>query len=119
MSDYLSVCKYKDWVSLSLEAGNSAVMAVGEKMEAACPDAYMNGYNWDAFFRYYLEKNEPDILEDMDADPEADTYVVHWPLAPENEAKANRFEKLIRSLLEDEEELCRIVREEGEEIEWD
>lgn len=119
MSDYLSICKYKNGVSLSLIAGDEKVMAVGEKMEAACPEAYMNGYNWEAFFRYYLEQNEPDILEDMDADPEADTYVAHWPLTPENEAKAKRFEELIRSLVEDEAELCRIVRDEGGEIEWD
>lgn len=119
MSDYVRVFQYENWISLWLDAGDDSVMAVGEKMEAACPEAYMNGYNWEAFFRYYLEKNAPDILEGMDPDPEADTYAVHWPLSPENEARAEKFEKLIRSLMENEEELCRIVREEGEKIEWD
>ena len=46
-------------------------------------------------------------------------YVAYWPLNPENEARAVRFEKIIRSLVEHEEELCRIVREEGDAIEWD
>ena len=84
-----------------------------------CPDAYMNGYNWEALLRYYLEKNAPDILAGMDPDPEADMYEAHWPLTPENEAKAKRFEEIIRSLVEHEEELCRLVQEEGGEIEWD
>ena len=119
MSDYLHLSQYDSWISLSLDAGNSQVFAIGEKMESACPEAYMNGYNWDAFFRYYLEKNDPDILEDMDSDPEADTYEVHWPLSPENEARAKRFEEIVRALLENEAELCRIVRDEGDEIEWD
>lgn len=119
MPDYINVFQYRDWISLSLNAGDGRVLAVGEKMEAARPEAYMNGYNWEAFFRYYLEKNAPDILEGMDADPEADAYIARWPLSPENQARAERFEKLIRSLLENGEELCRIVREEGDEIEWD
>lgn len=119
MSDYLSVFQNRKWVSLCLEAGDSRVMEIGEKMNAVCPEAYMNGYNWDAFLSYYLEENAPDILEGMDTDPEADMYEAHWLLSPENEAKAKRFEGIIRSLLENEEELCRIVREEGGEIEWD
>ena len=31
-------------------------------------EAYMNGYNWDAFFNYYLEENAPDILESLESD---------------------------------------------------
>ena len=79
----------------------------------------MNGYNWEALLRYYLEKNAPDILEGLDPDPEADTYAAHWPLTPENEAKAKRFAEIIRSLAEDAETLCRFVQENGGEIEWD
>ncbi len=119
MSDYARVFQSDGWISLNLDAGDSRVIAIGERMEAACPEAYMNGYNWEAFFRHYLEKNAPDILEGMDPDPEADTYVAHWPLTAENEARAEKFEKLIHSLMENEEELCRVVREEGDEIEWD
>ena len=81
--------------------------------------AYMNGYNWDALLRYYLEKHEPDILKGLDPDPEAGSYVAIWPLSPENEARAKRFAEIIRSLVEHEEELCRLVQEEGGEIEWD
>ena len=119
MTDYVSVFTYNAKVSVSFAAEDPKVMALGEKLYALCPDAYMNGYNWEALLRYYLEKHAPDILEGMDPDPEADMYEAHWPLTPENEAKAKRFEEMIRSLVEHEEELCRLVQEEGGEIEWD
>ena len=104
---------------ISFEAEDPKVMALGEKLYALCPDAYMNAYNWDALFRYYPEEHKPDILEGMDPDPEAGMYAAHWPLTPENEAKAKRFEEIIRSLAEDAETLCRFVQENGGEIEWD
>lgn len=119
MSDYLRVFEYNGEISLTLDAGDERVLAIGQKMEAVCPEAYMNGYNWDAFFSHYLEKNEPDILKDLEADPEGETYAAHWPLTAENTARVRRFEEIIRSLLGNEEELCRIVREEGHEIQWD
>lgn len=31
-------------------------LAIGEQMNEINEEAYMNGYNWDAFFNYYLEK---------------------------------------------------------------
>ncbi|MEY8387768.1 Imm51 family immunity protein [Oscillospiraceae bacterium 38-13] len=119
MADYVISSQYKETVSLTLDAENSRVMALGEKMAVLCPDAYMNGYNWEALLRFYLGKNAPDILEGMDTDPEAGMYEAHWPLTPENEAKAKRFENIIRSLIENGDELCRLVQEEGGEIEWD
>ena len=119
MEDYVTTFAYKNEVGLTLQASDDRVFSLGQKLESLCPEAYMNGYNWEALLRYYLEKNAPDILENLDPDPEADMYAAHWPLTPENEAKAKRFEDLIRSLIEDEETLCRLVREEGGEIEWD
>ena len=32
-------------------------LAIGEQMNEINEEAYMNGYNWDAFFNYYLEEN--------------------------------------------------------------
>ena len=119
MADYASVFTYQNDVSVSFAAEDPKVMALGEKLAALCTEAYMNGYNWDALFRYYLEKYEPDILEGLDPDPEAGSYTAHWPLSPENEGRAKRFAEIIRSLVEGEETLCRLVEENGGEIEWD
>ena len=50
---------------------------------------------------------------------EADAYFANYELTEENEKKAERFAEIIISLIENEEELYRIVRENGDEIEWD
>ena len=42
-------------------------LAIGEQMNEINEEAYMNGYNWDAFFNYYLAENAPDILESMES----------------------------------------------------
>ena len=55
MADYVSVFTCKNNVSLLLQASGEPVMALGEKLGTLCPDAYMNGYNWEALLRYYLE----------------------------------------------------------------
>jgi hypothetical protein len=41
------------------------------------------------------------------------------PITPQNEVKAERFADLMRQLVGNEDELIRIVCEEGDEIEWD
>ena len=68
----------------------------------------MNGYNWDAFFNYYLAENAPDILENMESDPEAGSYVAYFEDTEENEQKAKRFAGIYK-----------ILQEKGAEIEWD
>ncbi len=119
MSDYVAVVKGDESISVCLYVEEDKILTIGEKMNAICEDAYMNGYNWEAFLNYYLEKNAPDVLEEMETDPEAGMYAAYYPTSPENEARANKFAEIIRSLIEDEEELYRIVEEEGDEIEWD
>jgi hypothetical protein len=81
--------------------------------------AYMNGYNRDAFFNHCLAKNAPDILDSIESDPEAGSYVAYFEDSEENEKKARRFASLIISLIENEDEIYAILREEGDEIEWD
>ena len=119
MADYVQSFPLKENTEVLLNAEHEKILALGEKMNAVCEDAYMNGYNWEALFRYYLEREAPDILTDMRTDPEAGMYAAYWPLTPENEARAKRFEAIIRALVEDEEALCRLVQEHGGEVEWD
>ena len=119
MSDYIQIHTDEKWITISFACEDDIPFAVGEKMGQINADAYMNGYNWDALFQYYLKKHAPALLEGLDSDPEAGSYAAHYRAAPENEEKAQRFAQLIRSLVENEEELCRIVRDEGHEIMWD
>ena len=92
---------------------------VGEQMNAAHEMAYMNGYNWAALLDWYLGQNAPELLEGLEHDPEAGSYAGYYLLSPENEAKAEKVAELIRALVENEAEACRLVREHGDEIEWD
>ncbi|MCM1113824.1 MAG: immunity 51 family protein [Muribaculum sp.] len=119
MSDYAAMVKSGDSISVCFYVEENRILAIGEKMNAICEDAYMNGDNWAAFLNYYLGKHAPELLEEMEEDPEAGMYAAYYPLTPENEERAERFVQLIRSLVENEEELYRTVREESGEIEWD
>lgn len=94
-------------------------LAVGQRMHEINEKAYMNGYNWDAFLNYYLAENVPDILESIKSDPETETYAACFEESEENEEKAKRFTNIIIFLIENEEEIYKILREKGDEIEWD
>lgn len=119
MADYVKIHKSDYGIDVWFYNEEVKPFAIGEKMNEIHEEAYMNGYNWDAFFSYYLAINAPDILEALDSEPEAGSYAAHFALTEENEKKAERFVEIIISLIENEDELYRIVREKGEEIEWD
>lgn len=119
MADYVKIFKSDNQVEVCFYNEQEKPFSIGEKIYAINEDAYMNGYNWDAFFNYYLVKKAPDVFEGLNSDPEAGLYVAYYDLTDENEEKAKRLAEIIISLIENEEELYRIVREKGDEIEWD
>ena len=106
-------------IVLLFEDEKEKPLAVGLKMYEINREAYMNGYNWDAFLNYYLAENAPDILQSIDSDPEAGTYAAYFAENEENEEKAKRFANIIISLIENEEEIYKILQEKGDKIEWD
>lgn len=119
MTDYVEVIKGNKSIQVCFYITDSKIMEIGDKMNTIHQEAYMNGYNWEAFFNYYLRNNAPDVLEEMDSDPEANMYVAFYPLTSANEARAEKFARIIQSLMENETELYRIVKENGNEIVWD
>ena len=116
--DYVFIVKNKGNISVCLNIEHDKPFAVGKKINEINEEAYMNGYNWDAFFNYYLPQYAPEISCGK-SDPEAGMYVYNYNCIPENEAKAEKFAEIIRSLIEDENELYRIVRDGGADIKWD
>ena len=106
-------------ISVCFSVEDEKPLSVGDKINEICEAAYMNGYNWEVFFLYYLSKFAPDILEGMISDPESGSYAAYYDLTDENENKAKRFVEIIISLVENEEELYHIIRENGNKIEWD
>ncbi len=119
MKDYVNVERFEDEICITFYIENENVMMVASKMEEINEEAYMNGYNWEVFFNYYLEKNEPELLEELDTDSEAGLYSAFYPYSDENEKRAKKFGEIICNLIENPEELYRIVQEESDEIEWD
>lgn len=120
LKDYTAVIKHDDSISVCFYIEHEKPFAIGEKMHRINREAYMNGYNWEAFFNYYLTKYAPDVMEGIDTDPEAGMYAAYYHgLTSENEARAEKFTQIIRQLVENENELYRIVSEEGKNILWD
>lgn len=54
----------------------------------------------------------------MDTDPEAGLYDAYFKENDANRDKAKRLADMLSSLIDNEQELCRIVREEGDKINW-
>ena len=119
MADYAKINLAEDRIDIWFYNENAKPLAIGEKMYGLNENAYMNGYNWDALFNYYLAKHMPSLLEGLDTDPEAGSYAAYYPRTPENEEKAQAFLEMIIDLIENEDKLYRLVQDEGDEIEWD
>lgn len=119
MADCVEIQKKETCVELCFSMLSDQIVALMEKLLAANPDILMSSYDWEALWTYCLKKKDPDILSGMKMELDMAACVASWPLSPENEARAARFEALICSMVEEEEELCRIVREEGSAIEWE
>ena len=121
MPDYLSVTEFPDanCISITLFIESDELMTLGEQLNAVCDEAYMNGENWNALLTAYLEKNAPELLEELEPDPEAGMYAAEYPLTNENRIKAQQLSGLIVSLVSEPERLRRFVAEHAEEIEWD
>lgn len=118
-TEYLSVYPNGGDVTVYFEIESDIPFAIGEKMEQINDNAYMNGYAWDGLLRYVMSKRCPELLNTIQTDCEAGTYVAYFPENKSGIENAKKLGNLIISLIENEEELYNIVREHGDEIEWD
>jgi hypothetical protein len=108
--DSISVCVYNE---------NDDLFALGERINARFEEAYMNGYNWDALIRFYVAKSDPDLMSEIDTDPEAGMFSAYTSYSPEHLDMMQRFESYIREMLKDENALMAFIEKHREEIEWD
>ncbi len=120
MTEYTKLIISEDYISISFDAGNEDIQIIGSKMNEICDAAYMNGYNWDAFFNCYLGQNAPEILDVIESDPEADMYSVYIEeVSDETKALAEQLAETIDDLLNDEEKILSFVKANADDIEWD
>lgn len=118
-SDYVYADKLGNSVGVCLYIDNGKATEVAAQMKKIDRRANMNGYNWEIFLNYYLANNAPELLNGLIADPEAGLYSAYYETTEENEAKALKFGELIYNLIENEEEIYRIVKENSDKINWD
>ncbi|NNJ26242.1 Imm51 family immunity protein [Alienimonas chondri] len=106
----VSVCVYNE---------HDGLFELGERINARCEEAYMNGYNWDALIRFYVDRKDPELMAEVETDPEAGSYAAYMSYSPENVEKMRRFQAHVRSMVADEEALLAFVDAHKDDIEWD
>lgn len=120
MSNLVNVVISDEYLSVSFDVAEPRIMAIGEKINEICDEAYMNGYNWDAFFNCYLAKNDPEILDLIESDPEAEMYSAFIEdINDESKAMIKRFGQTIEDLFDNEDKILSFIKDNAEEIEWD
>lgn len=108
--ELLLVCVYNEMEGL---------YELGERIHARFEEAYMNGYNWDALIRYYVATLDPELMEEIETDPEAGSFAAYMPYSHSNIEKMKRFESHIRSMVSDELALMKFIEQNIDAIEWD
>ena len=120
MADYVNLTIEEDYIAVSFYIEYDKPLAIGNKMQELVDEAYMNGYNWEAFFNAYLEENAPEILDVIDPDSEAGMYSVYIEdVNEETKDLAKRFVDIIEHLVENEHEIYDFLEEHAADIEWD
>ncbi len=120
MATFVELHTGEDSISVSFDVGTPAIMTLGERMNELCPEAYMNGYNWDVFLNAYLEENKPEVLEEIESDPEAEMYCVYFnEVNDETKAMAEELAAMIEDLLSDEDAVLSFLKNNEDSIGWD
>ena len=117
--DYVKILKYGKIMNLTFYIEHDKPFEIGEKINGIYEKAYMNGYNWEAFLNYYLEKKSPEVLEGIEMDPEAGILTAYYDNTLGNEEKAEKLKNIIIDLIENEEKLYKVLKDEGSKINWD
>lgn len=72
--DYIRIFNHDDGsIALYFDIENDKILGIGDEMNEMVEDAYMNGYNWDAFLhsslrRRYQDKRSFNPLADIEVD---------------------------------------------------
>lgn len=116
MNNFVTKNENDDQFSVYFNIEADEVMAIGEKMEAINEQAYMNGYNWEAFLNCYLQNNNPELLDGLDTDSEAGTYVALYDKSDSD--KADKLVSVINELVNNPGKIYSFLEEKGENVEW-
>lgn len=119
MESYINKMVLGDEITVSFYIDHEQPLAAARAVRRKMPDVEMNGYNWDALLVCYLDENAPDLLNDLDSDPEAGMYTAIYPDSPENRKRADQLCEIIEELCENEDTIAEFVQEFADEIAWE
>lgn len=108
-----------DCISLCVFNEHDGLFELGERIHAQYEDAYMNGYNWDALIRFYVQQVDPELMKEISTDPEAGMFAANISYSAENLKKMRQFEKHVRQLITNEAKLFDYIETHYDDIEWD
>lgn len=133
MADYVAklITDNPKSISICFFIEQDIVMETGKKIKKTISNTFgkiimqllprvglMNGYDWEGFINYYLQKNHPEVLHNMETDPEAGMYVAYYTFSPENEKKADGLIQIITELIENKSEFLKSIKKDGNQIKW-
>jgi hypothetical protein len=133
MADYVAklITENPKSISICFFIEQKIVMEMGKKIKKTISNtigkfiiklfpnvALMNGYDWEGFINYYLQKNYPEVLLNMETDPEAGMYVAFYSFSTENENKADKLVEILTDLMENETKFLKGIEKDGKIIKW-
>lgn len=118
LSNAVILHNYENIYSVTISIGNDKMMDIGNRMESIKKEAYMNGYNWEAFLKCYLENYVPHLANMIEHDPEAGLYAA-YPKGRNEKQIMTQYAHVLKSLLSDDENLLRIFTELKNDVLWD
>jgi len=119
--DYIKLIISEEWqlIQIRFLMEENLIFEIGKKINKINNKAYMNGYNWAVLIEYILEKESPKFTDDLESMPEGGSYFMNYPLNEENQIKCKNIVSKIKQLIEEENQLYKIIEEESGFIEWD
>ena len=121
MKEYIQLNKNEKEGSLSvvLDIKNEKIAVLSAKLQTVNGGVTMNGGGWEALLEWYLDEFHPMVSGGMGSSSSSGTYKAYYKLAPVNEKKATQLVEVLTDLIEDDNKLYELIKERGEEIDWD
>ena len=119
--DFLTVTDDGENICMSLDTTHEDVQKVGKKMAAIRTGLKMDGKGWEAFFKYYLDANNPALLKDLIWNSEGNDLKAYYKKTSAfTRAKGISLGKYVMTLFGEAEGkgLYCVIRDEGDFIDW-
>lgn len=109
----------EDFITVTFESNNKKILKIWDTITDIESEAYMSGYNWEALFMYHFDNNYPWQFEELETDTDDENFIIHLEYSEENKVNAAEMAKIMEHLIENEDDIYDIVRENWDDIAWD